>query len=99
MSIRWVLAFDHECAYSPVMTEHASPIPNRIKLAREARNVKAIDLSIALQVHPSQLWHWENKHAPRADIIAKIAEILDVDAGWIVTGNGRQPIKKEAANG
>lgn len=70
--------------------EHVVPAPemgDRIRRAREARDISQSDLAKQLGVEQSHVWKWENdRRVPRLRTLARMAQILNVSIDHIVLG-------------
>lgn len=73
------------------MTRKTTPdsqiIAARIRAARVASGLTSFQLAKALDVHPSQVSRWETHHAPTAEVLGKIARILNVTLDSLVLGS------------
>lgn len=77
----------------------AMTIGQRIRAARKAVSLAQVDIAQACEVRELAVSHWERDLTmPRADAIVRIAERCNVDAGWLLTGQGDGPaVSGEAA--
>ena len=71
-----------------------STLQQRITQARKARKLSQANLAERLGVTRTACSHWETGRAkPSTKHIEKIAEILAVDAHWLISGKKRQRIQ------
>lgn len=76
----------------------------RIAWARERRNMTLRELAerttespVGRPVsHQSIAKHESGQHAARSDVVRSIAWALDVDAGWLLTGDGEPEVAEVA---
>lgn len=67
-------------------------IGGRISLARDALNVSVEEISAIVGVTPETWQDWENdRAAPRANRLDKIAGVLQVSLAWLLSGRGIGP--------
>jgi transcriptional regulator with XRE-family HTH domain len=67
-------------------------IGKRIRLARKARGLKQADVSKHLGIDRVNVTQWESGDtAPARERLPVLADLLDVDVSWILTGKGRGP--------
>jgi SOS-response transcriptional repressor LexA len=61
----------------------------RMKIARKGQKLTQVKLAKKLGIAYPTLNKYENAHrTPTADLLAKIATILDCDPGWLLSGEG-----------
>ncbi len=65
----------------------------RLKMAREARNLRRNGLAELAQVDSSSVTRWEkDDRSPGGDAVRKLASALKVSEHWLLTGDGpREP--------
>lgn len=61
----------------------------RVKLAREARNIKRRELAEAINWTPEALGVLENRDSEKSKYAEDIANILRVNLSWLLNGNGK----------
>lgn len=62
-------------------------VGKRIRAARNSLRLDQSDLADAAKVHVKTVSRWENDAmAPDSDALRRVAEKLNVDVGWILTG-------------
>ena len=63
----------------------------RIQSAREAKGLSRVKLAEAIGMGKSSVLNWENGvYEPSAGTVLLIADVLDRDAKWILTGHGQE---------
>ncbi|WP_232729353.1 XRE family transcriptional regulator [Providencia rettgeri] len=62
----------------------------RIKQARLAKKMTQAELAQQLGVTPQSVQQWETSTEPRKNRVMKIAEILSVDAEWLLFGTAKK---------
>lgn len=66
----------------------------RLRKAMDEKSISASELSKISGVDKGSLSNYINgKYAPKQDKVYKIAKALDVDAGWLMTGDEPRQIK------
>lgn len=61
----------------------------RIRAARNNLGLDQAALARAVEVHPKTVSRWENDvMVPDSDVLQRVAEALQVDIGWILSGKG-----------
>jgi transcriptional regulator with XRE-family HTH domain len=69
-------------------------IGNRIRDYRDSKNVKIAVFAKQIGISQGSLSDIENgKTKPSADTLAKIVRHTDIDAAWLLTGEGKKPEK------
>ncbi|WP_442959109.1 MULTISPECIES: XRE family transcriptional regulator [unclassified Providencia] len=68
---------------------------DRIKQARLAKDMTQAELADAVGVSPQSVQQWETSTEPRKNRVMKIAEILGVDANWLLFGRPESENRKE----
>ncbi len=68
---------------------------DRIKQARLAKDMTQAELADAVGVSPQSVQQWETSTEPRKNRVMKIAEILGVDANWLLFGRPESENKKD----
>jgi transcriptional regulator with XRE-family HTH domain len=70
----------------------------RLREARKARGLTALDLQERTGIDNSSISRWETgKRAPRGAYVTKLARELEVTERWLMTGEGtRDPVKLSA---
>jgi transcriptional regulator with XRE-family HTH domain len=69
---------------------------DRLKKARQAKGLSQTELGNLAGIHYTQIGRYENKGAqPSGDILAKIANILEVSSDYLMSGS-TDDIAKEA---
>lgn len=66
--------------------ERMKTMRERIKQARLAKNMTQAELAELVGVSPQSVQQWETSTEPRKNRVVKIAEILEVDANWLLFG-------------
>jgi len=62
-------------------------LQNRIKVRRKALSMSQHDLAQACGVGQSTVANWERGgHIPRQATLARIAKVLEIEEGWLITG-------------
>ncbi|MEM1415429.1 MAG: helix-turn-helix transcriptional regulator [Myxococcota bacterium] len=80
--------------YTPRLTSVAAPAPvdtvgARIRWARERLGWVQRELAAKLDTDVQQVSRWENdKYLPRGRRMEQVADVLGVDPGWLLTGQG-----------
>lgn len=76
-----------------------SEISDRISKAREVRGLSARGLSLAAGLSDGVVAQIERGDikSPRGDALVSLAKALDVDVGWLLTGEGRGPADTQPA--
>ncbi|EMK0756421.1 helix-turn-helix domain-containing protein [Providencia alcalifaciens] len=67
---------------------------DRIKQARLAKDMTQAELADAVGVSPQSVQQWETSTEPRKNRVMKIAEILGVDANWLLFGRPESENRK-----
>lgn len=63
----------------------------RLKKARTDKGMSQSDLASAAGIHYTQIGRYENKGAqPSADVLAKIANVLEVSSDFLMNGSSDQ---------
>lgn len=71
----------------------------RLKQAREGAGLTQAGLGAQIGKPKQNVWDWETGRAqPSLDTITKLAEALNVSAGWLAFGEERTMIQKLAAD-
>ena len=66
----------------------------RLRTAMDEKSISASELSKISGVDKGSLSNYINgKYAPKQDKVFRIAKALDVDAGWLMTGDEPRQIK------
>ncbi|MCB4826716.1 helix-turn-helix domain-containing protein [Providencia rettgeri] len=68
---------------------------DRIKQARLAKDMTQAELADAVGVSPQSVQQWETSTEPRKNRVMKIAEILGVDANWLLFGRPDSENRKD----
>ncbi|EPT8324463.1 TPA: S24 family peptidase [Providencia alcalifaciens] len=68
---------------------------DRIKQARLAKDMTQAELADAVGVSPQSVQQWETSTEPRKNRVMKIAEILGVDANWLLFGKPDSENRKD----
>ncbi|EOD2822288.1 S24 family peptidase [Providencia stuartii] len=68
---------------------------DRIKQARLAKDMTQAELADAVGVSPQSVQQWETSTEPRKNRVMKIAEILGVDANWLLFGRPESENRKD----
>ncbi|MEQ5089070.1 S24 family peptidase [Providencia rettgeri] len=68
---------------------------DRIKQARLAKDMTQAELADAVGVSPQSVQQWETSTEPRKNRVMKIAEILGVDANWLLFGSPESENRKD----
>lgn len=62
---------------------------DRIRKARDAADMTQVELAEVLGVHPKTVARWESMHSQIGlEVLYRIAEVTNVDARWLVLGEG-----------
>lgn len=75
-----------------------SDLSDRLQQARNARGLSARALSLSSGLTDSVVGQIERGEirSPRSDVVVALAKALDVDAGWLLAGEGRGPAEAPA---
>ncbi|MGY0378548.1 XRE family transcriptional regulator [Providencia sp. PROV170] len=74
--------------------EEMKTMRDRIKQARLAKDMTQAELADAVGVSPQSVQQWETSTEPRKNRVMKIAEILGVDANWLLFGRPESENRK-----
>ncbi|MCG5275779.1 XRE family transcriptional regulator [Providencia rettgeri] len=75
--------------------EEMKTMRDRIKQARLAKDMTQAELADAVGVSPQSVQQWETSTEPRKNRVMKIAEILGVDANWLLFGKPDSENRKD----
>ncbi|ETT05678.1 DNA-binding helix-turn-helix protein [Providencia alcalifaciens F90-2004] len=75
--------------------EEMKTMRDRIKQARLAKDMTQAELADAVGVSPQSVQQWETSTEPRKNRVMKIAEILGVDANWLLFGRPESENRKD----
>lgn len=72
-------------------------IASRIRTARHNRGLSQAELGAKIGVKQSNVGRWEQgEHTPRSSTLRRIAEALEINLHWLVTGEGEmEPTEQE----
>ena len=80
-------AYPNNGASDPAGLEDEGSIGARIRAARKATGINQAELALRLGVSQPTVAHWETGvHDPRQLMLAKLAEALTVNLGWLASG-------------
>lgn len=72
----------------------ASSIGERLRHARQCAGLGQVETARRLKVDQTTVSGWERgRSVPRADVLRKLARILDADLLWLLTGEGQRPVR------
>ena len=64
-------------------------VASRIRKARKASGLYPAAFARAAGCDPQSLWRWENRDIqPRAESLARLAQVAGVRLEWLITGVG-----------